>query len=183
MTDQRDFKRRVRDRQARTGESYMTARRHVLAQRPEPAIPVVETIDATDDAARLGLRCRVLVFPRLAEKIEIAALLAKVRDALLLTAEDKETQLIRELALYGRPPRRPMLWAADVAGSKRFVARVRAGMGGTTNDGHVLAIHVAGRDGIVVVMCTCWYVVAGRDPTLVLTTLDELGNELWERVP
>jgi hypothetical protein len=34
MTVKRDFKRRVRQRQARTGESYVTARRHMLASRP-----------------------------------------------------------------------------------------------------------------------------------------------------
>ena len=43
MTVKRDFKRRVRQRQARTGESYVTARRHLLASRaavlPEPDEP------------------------------------------------------------------------------------------------------------------------------------------------
>ena len=34
MTVKRDFKRRVRQRQARTGESYVTARRRLLASRP-----------------------------------------------------------------------------------------------------------------------------------------------------
>ena len=38
MTVKRDFKRRVRQRQARTGESYVTARRHMVASRPgDPA--------------------------------------------------------------------------------------------------------------------------------------------------
>ncbi len=37
MTVKRDFKRRVRQRQARTGESYVTARRHMLANRPGSA--------------------------------------------------------------------------------------------------------------------------------------------------
>src|SRR5688572_29621963 len=35
MTAKRDLKRRVRQRQARTGESYVTARRRVLAARGE----------------------------------------------------------------------------------------------------------------------------------------------------
>src|SRR5436190_20117112 len=34
MTAKRDFKRRVRQRQARTGESYVTARRLTIASRP-----------------------------------------------------------------------------------------------------------------------------------------------------
>jgi hypothetical protein len=37
MTVKRDFKRRVRQRQARTGESYVTARRHLLASRAAAA--------------------------------------------------------------------------------------------------------------------------------------------------
>src|ERR1044071_4062074 len=37
MTVKRDFKRRVRQRQARTGESYVTARRHLMASRPAAA--------------------------------------------------------------------------------------------------------------------------------------------------
>src|SRR5689334_14303499 len=114
MTDHRDFKRRVRDRQAQTGESYMTARRHVLAQRPqpepEPAIAVVEVLDATADAERLGFKCRVLVFPRLAAKVETAPLLAKLRDALLLTDGDDGTELLRRLAFAGIPPTKPTRW-------------------------------------------------------------------------
>jgi hypothetical protein len=46
MTVKRDFKRRVRQRQARTGESYVTARRHMLASRPGGA--------AADDRAEDG---------------------------------------------------------------------------------------------------------------------------------
>jgi hypothetical protein len=34
MTRKRDLKKRIRDRQAKTGETYTTARRHVLAARP-----------------------------------------------------------------------------------------------------------------------------------------------------
>ncbi len=37
MTVKRDLKRRVRLRQARTGESYVTARRHVVATRAASA--------------------------------------------------------------------------------------------------------------------------------------------------
>lgn len=37
MTKQADFKRRVRARMAKTGESYAAARRHLLAEQPRPA--------------------------------------------------------------------------------------------------------------------------------------------------
>ena len=49
MTSQADFKRRVRDRMAKTGESYTTARTHLLAARPaDPAAALhVTNGDAT----------------------------------------------------------------------------------------------------------------------------------------
>jgi hypothetical protein len=68
MTKRRDLKRRVRERQEKTGESYVTARRHVLVDpaengpapaSPGTAIPVVEMITLTEHATRLGMKCRV----------------------------------------------------------------------------------------------------------------------------
>lgn len=54
MTVKRDFKRRVRQRQVRTGESYVTARRHVLASRPgadpDHEEPDPALLAAADDA-------------------------------------------------------------------------------------------------------------------------------------
>ena len=55
MTDRRDFKRRVRARQAHTGESYMVALQHVRAQRP-PRVPMIELVDLTPVGKALGLR-------------------------------------------------------------------------------------------------------------------------------
>lgn len=43
MTQQRDLKRRIRERMQKTGESYTTARAHVLAERPEPEAPAPGT--------------------------------------------------------------------------------------------------------------------------------------------
>src|SRR6185437_11476558 len=49
MTRQADFKRRVRARMAKTGESYATARSQLLAERPVPAGALhVSNGDATD---------------------------------------------------------------------------------------------------------------------------------------
>jgi hypothetical protein len=53
MTVKRGLERRVRERQARTGESYMTALRHVQGQVHElveerRAITVVELVDVSE---------------------------------------------------------------------------------------------------------------------------------------
>jgi hypothetical protein len=68
MTANRDLKRRVRDRQSSTAESYLTALRPVLARRPggiPSVIPTVEFIEVSGVATRLGLKCRLTVSPGL----------------------------------------------------------------------------------------------------------------------
>ena len=57
MTRKADFKRRVRDRMARTGESYAAARVHVLASRPDvPGGPMTGALHVTNgDATVPGL--------------------------------------------------------------------------------------------------------------------------------
>jgi hypothetical protein len=113
MTAKRNFKRRVRDRQLRTGERYTTARRRILAERaeaapgPEPGsapvpdtvaapvpvpVLVIELLDVTDEAARPGLRCRVAMFRRWpSERVTAASVLTRLRDVLVGTAGDPST--------------------------------------------------------------------------------------------
>ncbi len=57
MTKQADFKARVRARMARTGESYATARAHLLASRPLPALHVTNG-DMTVPAHQGHRACR-----------------------------------------------------------------------------------------------------------------------------
>ena len=56
MTKQADLKRRVRARMAKTGESYASARTHVLAARPEPAAATDALHVTNGDATVPGLR-------------------------------------------------------------------------------------------------------------------------------
>src|SRR5262245_2273889 len=78
MTKKRDLKRRIRERQEKTGESYVTARRQVLSEDTATpavapaapasgAIPVIEMISLTAEAERLGMQCRVAIESTLAE--------------------------------------------------------------------------------------------------------------------
>ena len=50
MTTQKTFKRRVRDRMAKTGESYTAARRQLIANgdQPDPGTPTYETVVSDD---------------------------------------------------------------------------------------------------------------------------------------
>nr|HEX4318091.1 hypothetical protein [Kofleriaceae bacterium] len=174
MTQQRDLKRRIRERQQQTGEAYSTARGHVLAQRdpgdanPVDAIPVVEPLDVTETAALLGLRCRTTVFPLLAAKLSPRILVERVRDALLVC----ESERLRSLAFHSASSPMPRRWLVDRAGTMAFLERVGAGIGGPSPSGMNLAIHVDG----VPVICTAWHPHAEAEPTLVLSTL---GDVAW----
>ncbi len=70
---------------------------------------------------------------------------------------------------------RPQRWPLDRAAARRFRDRVRAGIGGASQSGHSLALHVGG----VPVLCGAWHMHLGRPPALVLMTLGEAGAELW----
>jgi hypothetical protein len=176
MTERRDLKRRVRERQARTGESYMTALRHVQAQRPA-AIPMIELIDLTERGAALGLACRIAMFPRLAERVDAGALLGHLRDALLATEGDRALALMRGVVLRGERARMPVTGAAfDEA--RRFVARAKAGIGGVSERGRMLAMQAPGRPDpqmvLFLLQLTPDFVPVHRDPTLVITSVDGL---------
>jgi hypothetical protein len=149
MTAKKDLKRRIRERQAKTGESYTAARAQVLAHGetaddPKPgAFPVVELIDASETAASLGLKCDVLVSPLLAQRVPPARILEKLRNALMATEHDPLLELLRGLAFRGERPIRPRNrlpnWWESV---RRFIARAEAGIGGVTDAGDMLAFTV-----------------------------------------
>jgi len=183
MTARRDLKRRIRERQARTGESYMTALRHVREQRP-PAFPVVEMDDLTAAGATIGLRCQVTADPRITGRVDAAAALTRLRDALLATAEDPALDLLRAVVIRGENPVR-RLGLELIAESRRFLARARAGVGGVGASGRMLALTVDGRHGPETLLFALW-LVPHRGPMLVITTVD--GAALhplldWEGLP
>jgi hypothetical protein len=194
MTERRDLKRRVRARQARTGEAYMTALRHVQAERP-PAFPTIELIDLTELGAPLGLKCRVVMFPQVAERVDAAAMLVRLRDALLATEGDRALALMRRVVLRGGRARTPAMVVTALEEARRFVARARAGIGGVSESGRMLALQVDGRaasgrrgkpddgagkpgDGAHMLLFTLqlmpMFVPVHREPTLVITSLDGL---------
>ena len=176
MTWKRDLKKRVRERQAQTGESYTTALRHVLAQRsqqPPAAVSVVEMVDLTAEAARLGLTCRAAMTPPRAALVDGTHALERVRGALLTTAADPATRLMRGAVLLGE--RHDLLsgWMQHVDEARRFLARARAGLAGPGAGGHMLALHVDGRGGTShLVVCLLWptppIALADRPHSLVL---------------
>jgi len=151
MTRKRKLKRRVRERQARTGESYTTARRQVV-ERAAPAVPLVELVDITPQAIALGFRCEIAIASTLAARVEPAAVLARVRDELVRPHADVAVARMFGIA-FGLPSPRLAVTAADAEVLQRFVDAARLGATGASSDGSLLALHVMGRDGLVPVIC------------------------------
>ena len=149
MTRQKDLKQRVRARMAKTGEAYVTARGHVLADRPEPAFDVVETIDVSEAAAALGLRCGAVIFPKLAARVGADVALARLRDALTATGDDPAMKTVRSAVLYGVPPAAIRNEFRRIDSLRDYIRRVQAGIGGASPGGGMLALGV----GDVMMLC------------------------------
>ncbi|HEU4730508.1 MAG TPA: hypothetical protein VFT22_21565 [Kofleriaceae bacterium] len=180
MTDRRDLKRRIRERQARTGESYMTALRHVRGQRAA-LVPVVELVDVTQIGDALGFKCPALVVPALAERIDVAAVFRQLRDALIATASDPASELMRAMVLHGE---RPSMTTASLDGGLRFMRRARAGIGGFSDGGAMLALNVQGRQATELVIFMLW--ISPRRYSLILTSIGSLfgeGEYRWDVFP
>lgn len=176
MTAKRDLKRRVRERQERTGESYMAALHHVRRERP--AVPVVEMIDLTEVAAALGIKCSVRLLPSLAERIDAAGVLRRLCSALIATVEDPAFDLMRAVVLHGDCTVGGM---PSVREARRFMARVRAGIGGISDHGRLLALAVDGRRGTELVVFSLWLTPVRYihlPPSLVVTAVGGLMGEL-----
>jgi hypothetical protein len=171
MTAKRDLKRRVRERQGRTGESYMTALRHVLDQRPS-AVPVVEMIELSEVAAALAIQCRVRMSPVLAGRIDAVGALRRLREALIATERDPAFDLMRRVVMHGEAPVARMT-GIDIG--RRFMDRVRAGIGGISEHGRMLALMVDGRRGPEMVVFMLWLAPVAYvqyRPSLILATTD-----------
>lgn len=149
--------------------------------KPAGAMSVVELLDVSEQARRLGLVCRVAMFPGLAARVEPASVLTRLRDLLVETAGDPQFQLLAQVALTGHASplsSRALLQSFETV--HRFFRRARAGIGGVSEDGTTLAFHVAGRDGLVPIGCAVHWSSRGsrRSASLVLSGIDDLVSEV-----
>jgi hypothetical protein len=152
----------------------MTALRQVQEERPT-AIPTIELVDLTEVGAPMGFKCRIAMFPKLVDLVDGAATLERLRDALLVTEGDRALALMRGVVLLGERVRMPSPMAALEEG-QRFVTRARAGIGGPSESGRMLALQVEGRRGsellLFLLQLTPTLAFVHREPTLVITSLD-----------
>jgi hypothetical protein len=168
MTKKRDLKRRVRDRQVQTGETYTAARRHVLAQAEHTQAPIAvnEATDLTEAAQPLGYRCTVRMLGEAAADVDPCQVLERLRDGLLATSEDPTTKLLRDVVFEGARPKRKRASLED----QRFLVRLSAGIGGVSDSGQMLTLQV----GKHLVLCSL--VCRGDEPPWILLTVVRPGE-------
>jgi hypothetical protein len=184
MTKQRDLKSLVRDRQALTGESYMTALRHVRGQQPS-SVPVIELIDASDIGAALGIKCRVMVMPALARRVEVTAMLRQLCRVLLASTRDPAFSLMSAIVLRGERPFAPL---GTFEEGLRFHRRTNAGIGGVSDSGRMLSFAISGRRTAELVVCLLWLPIRNLEvpPSLiVMPASGSLGDpeHAWDVLP
>ncbi|TMQ09620.1 MAG: FHA domain-containing protein [Deltaproteobacteria bacterium] len=141
------------------------------------AVPVLELLDVSDEASRLGFQCRVALMPPLAQRVEPLSVLTALRKALTGTAGDPATAVLSGVALSGRAVGR-VTPVRDFEAVRPFLRRAVAGIGGTSDDGGMLALQVAGHDGSIPVLCT----LSRLGPLLVLMALDVPESELKHHI-
>lgn len=179
MTTRKDLKRRVRERQARTGEAYVTALRHLSAER-QPPFPVIELLDMTEMGRSLGMKCHVAVFPRLAERVDLRRALEQLLHVLQSTTGDPDFDLMRAAVWRGENVD-PSTLKRIFAHESRFLGRVQAGIGGMCENGRTLALSIEGKTGLEMVLFlislrpSLAYI--RRAPTLTITGLDGLAAD------
>lgn len=189
MTAKRDLKKHVRERQARTGEAYVTALRHVLAARDgggDP-VPVVEMEDVSAAAQDCGLRFRAVMFPGLRRRVDPKAALTRLRQVLDETGEDPAFEPLRAVLLGGEW-RQAELDGADILRARQFLERARAGVGGVSEGGTRVALQIEGRDGpeLVLFVLRLWphmsFTPVSVPPMLMIGGTDELATRVlgWE---
>ncbi len=162
MTRKKDLKRRVRERQARTGESYTAALAHVRKKPVEnEALP-----DATEEAKAAGLHCSAVVSPKLRALGDLRPFFARLRELLEALESDACGPLLR-----GEPGPRVIPTLRDSLEARRFLAQVQAGTRGLSRDGRMFALAWNGH----VVVGAIWLL---RKPLLMIGLLDD-AEKSW----
>jgi len=178
MTQQKDLKRRIRERMAKTGESYTAARANVLAERPDISesydttrvpphgkIAVVEPRDITEEAVALGLKCKVLA----TDGFDARRALRQLHDVLVKTS-DAELEVMRAALLWGRPPARRRPWFIEDL--RNFLVRAKAGIGGIAPNGWIVAFVCDG-----VMLLGALSMMRGGAITLWLRRVEQTGAD------
>lgn len=146
------------------------AARAVRLENIDAGVPVLELLDVTADAARLGFRCPIALFPEVLEQCELASVLLGLRTALVGAAGDPATARMFGVAFGvasdANTPE-PLL-LVDHKRPGELVRTIRTLYGG------VVVFQVTGGEGSVDIICRPW----SRGRMLVLRRLGDAAREI-----
>lgn len=114
---------------------------------------VVALEDVTSAAAALGLRCKVSIAESVLREVSAETVLEQLRHVLENTAADPAFDHLRAVAFNGEHPNLPAAPPAFREGLRNFAARVRAGVGGISETGTMLAMTVESHGSAKMIVC------------------------------
>jgi hypothetical protein len=152
----------------------------VAEEERRSSIEVVELEEHDELAAQLGFKCTVSISRALTEQVEPRDALIKLRDVLLGTTADSTLDVMRAVVLRGEDVPKLQLDAQWYERMRIYVARVRAGIGGVSDNGTMIAMNVEGSRGMVMLVAHLGWGMAARGivnrrPRLVLGTVEATG--------
>jgi hypothetical protein len=136
MTFRRDLKRRIRERQKKTGESYTTARAQMIGEHGRSSL-LVELHDVTEEAKAVGFACEVRALGALCRsRKQTRQLLEQLKQILLAPIDGIEA--LKRAVLLGEPL--PARTAIDlVTHARSFLQSLRLGIRGLGAGGRIIA--------------------------------------------
>ena len=146
------------------------AARAVRLEDIDAVVPVTELLDVTADAARLGFRCPIALFPEVLEQCELASVLLGLRTALVGAAGDPATARMFGVA-FGVASEANTPEALLLVDHKRPGELARTIL---TLYGGVVVFQVTGSEGSVDIICRPW----SRGRMLVLRRLDDVARKI-----
>ena len=141
------------------------AARAVRLENLDAGVPVMELLDVTADAARLGFRCPIALFPEVLEQCELASVLLGLRTALVGAAGDPATARMFGVA-FGVASEANTPEPLLLVDHKRPGELARTIL---TLYGGVVVFQVTGSEGSVDIICRPW----SRGRMLVLRRLGD----------
>lgn len=173
MTVKKDLKKRIRERQEKTGEAYTTARMHVLDEAPaKPSgVSQLSLREVTPLLAELGLKGEAFLSPRFPEALARPAL-ERLREVLLATEGDPDTKRMRAVLLRGERDTfdvgsvfQEWTWAQG------FVTKLRLGVRGPSKSGRILTFDLPAEGGPVALVAAL--IPSMKASKLLLATADD----------
>ena len=146
------------------------AARAVRLEDVDAAVPVIELLDVTADAARLGFRCPIALFSEVLEQCELASVLLGLRTALVGAAGDPATARMFGVA-FGVGSEANALEPLLLVDHKRPGELARTIL---TLYGGMVVFQVTGSEGAVNIICRPW----SRGRMLVLRLLGDRAREI-----